>query len=321
MDYTPLAQRIAGTPLAALTPQLQPAFLDSLRHGDFQRWRRLESALPRLTPSVVEPGAIVRIGRAGDIDTPTRAELSARLRELIPWRKGPFELFGIAIDAEWRSDLKWTRLVNAIAPLAGKTVLDVGCGNGYHCFRMLESGAAQVLGIDSHLPYVGQFWALKHFLPELPVDVLPLALEQWPAMEPAFDTVFSMGVLYHARSPLDHLLHLKRALKPGGELVLESIVVPGDKGYALTPSGRYARMGNVWFVPGVATTVSWLERCGFEQIRVIDESPTMAIEQRKTEWMPFDSLEDSLDPNDSGRTIEGYPAPRRAVILAAAGTT
>lgn len=319
MDYTPLAQRIAGTPLDALTPQLQPAFLDSLRHGDFQRWRRLESALPRLTPSIVEPGAIVRVGRTEDIDPSARAELSARLRELIPWRKGPFELFGIAIDAEWRSDLKWTRLVNAIAPLTGKTVLDVGCGNGYHCFRMLESGAAQVLGIDSHLPYVGQFWALKHFLPELPVDVLPLALEQWPVMEPAFDTVFSMGVLYHTRSPLDHLLHLKRVLKPGGELVLESIVVPGEKGYALTPTGRYGRMGNVWFIPSVATTVSWLERCGFEQIRVVDESPTTATEQRKTGWMPFDSLEDSLDPSDRGRTIEGYPAPHRAVILASTG--
>jgi len=318
MDYSPLMRDIEGTRLAPLQPFLEPAFLDTLRHGDFQRWRRLESELPALVPCRIEPGDVVRIGDPEDIGPERRVGLEQRLRELVPWRKGPFELFGIHIDAEWRSDLKWARLAGAIAPLRGRTVLDVGCGNGYHCFRMLEAGAVRVLGSDSHLPYVGQFWALKHFVPELPVDVLPLALEQWPALDAVFDTVFSMGVLYHARSPMDHLLQLKRLLRPGGELVLESIVVPGERGYALTPGERYARMGNVWFVPSVTTMESWLARCGFADIRLIDDSPTTGVEQRKTAWMPFDSLEDSLDPDDPQRTIEGYPAPRRAVVLATA---
>ena len=41
-------------------------------------------------------------------------------------------------------------------------------------------------------------------------------------------------------------------------------------------------------------------------------------EQRSTEWMRFDSLASALDPNDSGRTVEGWPAPERALLLAEA---
>ena len=38
-------------------------------------------------------------------------QLRNSLKELMPWRKGPFHLLGIDIDAEWRSDLKWQRLL------------------------------------------------------------------------------------------------------------------------------------------------------------------------------------------------------------------
>ncbi|MFN9977777.1 MAG: DUF1698 domain-containing protein, partial [Phycisphaerae bacterium] len=46
---------------------------------------------------------------------------------------------------------------------------------------------------------------------------------------------------------------------------------------------------------------------------------TTLSEQRRTEWMTFESLEDFLDPLDSARTIEGYSAPVRALISATAG--
>ncbi len=316
MDYSSLLPLIANTPLATLEPLLTPAFLDTLRHGDFQRWRRLVESLPRITPSSYQAAEQIVVGKADDADKASLAELEAKLRELIPWRKGPFSLFGIDIDSEWRSELKWQRLLPHLSPLTGKTVLDVGSGNGYHCFRMQGAGARLVIGVDSHLPYVGQFWAAKHYLPELPVYVLPLALEQWPQADAAFDTVFSMGVLYHSRAPMEHLLQMKKLLLPGGELILESIVVPGGKGYSLTPRDRYARMGNVWFVPSVDTMMSWLERCGYDNIRLVDESLTTEQEQRQTPWMPYDSLLDSLDSDDRSLTIEGYPAPQRAIVIA-----
>jgi tRNA (mo5U34)-methyltransferase len=39
-------------------------------------------------------------------------------------------------------------------------------------------------------------------------------------------------------------------------------------------------------------------------------------EQRPTAWMRFESLPDFLDPDDPTHTVEGLPAPRRAVLIA-----
>jgi tRNA (mo5U34)-methyltransferase len=316
MYYSTLEATLGRYGLQQLQPFVGDDFLDSLRHGDFQRWRQLAANLPQVRAALIELGEVVRVGAEEEIDSATREEIHARLRELTPWRKGPFNLYGIHIDTEWQSQLKWARLQHHIQPLHGKTVLDVGSGNGYYSFRMHGAGAALTIGIDPHLPYVGQFAAIKHFVPELPVHVLPLGLEQWPDIIEAFDTAFSMGVLYHRRSPVDHLLQLHKCLKPGGELVLETIVVDGPEGYSLIPEQRYARMNNVWFVPSIATTERWLQRCDFTDIRVINESLTSTAEQRKTEWMPFDSFQESLNANDPSLTIEGYPAPKRAIILA-----
>jgi len=316
MHLKPLQQLIKGQSLEALAPLLEECYLDGIKHGDFSSWRERLSRLPRLTASSFELGSTIRFGDIADCDATTQLTLSEQLREFIPWRKGPFEICGINLDSEWKSDLKWNRLKHQIAPLKDNTVLDVGCGNGYYGFRMLEAGARLVIGIDPHIAYVAQFWALKHFVPELPVFVLPVALENLPLPLEAFDTVFSMGVLYHRRSPIDHLLQLKQCLKPGGQLVLETLYVDGGKGYCLTPEAKYARMSNVWFVPSIATTLNWLQRCGFIDTEIIDESITTTDEQRATEWMPYQSLQDALDLHDSNKTIENLPAPRRVTITA-----
>ena len=316
MNLKPLQELLDGSPLEALLPFTTDEFLQKIRYGDFPRWLKLLSELPQIQPSSVEFGSKVRIGCASDSDPETLAQLHKQLLGFIPWRKGPYELFGIDIDSEWQSDLKWDRLKKEITPLESRRVLDVGSGNGYYGFRMLEAGAEMVLGIDPHIAYLAQFWLLKHFAAQSPVFVLPLTLEQLPPSLNYFDTVFSMGVIYHRRSPIDHILQLKSCLRPGGELVIESICVDGEAGYSLTPEKKYARMGNVWFVPSIPTLLQWLSRCGMEQISVIDESITTVDEQRKTEWMPFDSLEDALDMNNPRLTIEGLPAPKRVVVKA-----
>ena len=258
----------------------------------------------------------VLIGDPADCDEATRPQLRNQLLDFIPWRKGPFEVFGIELDCEWRADMKWARLDGQIAPLKGRRVLDVGCGNGYYCFRMLGRQAGQVIGLEPHIPYAMQFWALKTFVPDASCWVLPMALEDFPGRSEYFDSAFSMGVLYHVRSPLDHLVSLHDSLRPGGELVLETIFVEGGEGYSLTPKNRYAQMRNVWFIPSIATLEVWLERCGFVDWKIIDRSITTPEEQRTTEWMPFESLVNSLDREDSKRTIEGYPAPMRVLLTA-----
>jgi len=265
---------------------------------------------------VVDLQSQVKIGIAADIDLDVRANLANDLRRLMPWRKGPISIFDISIDTEWRSDWKWRRLQEHIQPLDGRFVLDVGCGNGYFGWRMIGAGARLVLGLDPFLLYVVQHQACHHFLPQLNSFVLPLGVEALPAESAAFDTGFSMGVLYHRRSPFDHLYTLLEALRPGGELVLETLVIDGRDGEVLVPRGRYARMRNVWFIPSLATLHSWLQRTGFSDVRLIDVTPTTPAEQRTTPWMHFQSLPDFLDPVDPARTIEGYPAPQRAIFLA-----
>lgn len=276
---------------------LQNERFSASAHGDFERWR-----------------AVIAQLRSASND----AERRALLLQLAPWRKGPFDIGGVHIDAEWRSDLKWRRVEDAIAPLTGRHVLDVGCGNGYYALRMVERGAAAVLGIDPTLLYVMQFLAVTAQLPATPVAVLPLRLHELPDACHAFDTTFSMGVLYHQRSPLEHLRQLRGTLRRGGQLVLETIFIPGEESRACTPPDRYARMKNVWLLPSLAELSTWLRRSGFRDIEVIDTSITTSEEQRSTEWMSFESLADALDPEDPTRTVEGWPAPRRVIATAMA---
>ena len=128
-----------------------------------------------------------------------------------------------------------------------------------------------------------------------------------------------MGILYHRRSPLDTLLQIHPLMVPGGLLVLETLVLEGDEEVALFPERRYAKMKNVFFIPTIACLTHWLQRSGFSDIRCVDVSRTTPREQRKTQWIDTQSLEDFLDPANPAKTVEGYPAPVRAMVLATAG--
>lgn len=309
--------------LAGWSEQLErelPLLFEPGRNGNLPRWLDLLERLPLIKTETVDLGsARVQIGSASECDTAQQHHIEQLMRKLHPWRKGPFELFGIHIDSEWHSDWKWERLEHEIQPLEGRKVLDVGCGNGYYALRMAGAGADFVVGIDPNLLFLSQFRALTSFLANPPeVYFIPVGMEAVPANAQWFDTVFSMGVLYHRRSPLDHLYELRGALRQGGELVLETLVIEGGRGEILVPGQRYAKMRNVWFIPTVDELIHWLERAGFIQIRCIDQSVTTTEEQRVTSWMEFESLADFIDPEDPTRTIEGYPSPRRALLCAVA---
>lgn len=287
------------------------------RHGDLEKWEGALSGLPSVKPSYVDfTSDAVVIGTERDCSNEQQSEAFHQLMQLHPWRKGPFDLLGIHIDTEWRSDFKWRRLVGHISSLQDRLVLDVGCGNGYHCWRMAGVGARFVLGIDPTLLFFMQFRAIEHFAPSWPVQMLPLALEGLGEVGGYFHTIFSMGVLYHRRSPLDHLIQLRDLLVAGGELVLETLVVEGDESTLLIPEGRYARMRNVWFLPSCDMLLVWLKRCGFVDCRVVDVNITSFEEQRSTPWMQFESLRECLNPDNPELTLEGLPAPRRALIIA-----
>lgn len=285
-------------------------------HGTMPTWQKALLGLPQLKPSRMELKTKVEIGQAEDLVEISPDEFAEHLQAFHPWRKGPYSLFGVDVDTEWRSDWKWDRVLPHIKALKGRKILDIGCGNGYHGWRMIGEGADLVLGIDPTLLSVMQFHVVQRYLGDQNHFVLPLGIEDIPADLACFDTVFSMGVLYHRRSPLDHLVELRGTLRSGGELVLETLVVEGEEDTAFMPEGRYAKMRNVWFLPSITTMHLWLRRCGFKDLACVDINRTSVEEQRRTDWMRFESLADFLDQQDHTKTIEGHPAPLRAIFTA-----
>lgn len=309
-------------PWAELLPsQLQDILIDK-EHGDQQRWLDALALLPNLEQVQANLSAHDLQLSSASINAEQQQQCEQGLRGLMPWRKGPFRFFDTHIDTEWRSDWKWERVLPHLAPLKNRLVLDVGCGSGYHMWRMLGEGAERVIGVDPSRLFLMQFQAYKKYLQAsghtAKADLIPLKMEDVPARLKAFDTVFSMGVLYHRKSPLEHLQELKDALRKGGELVLETLVIEGDERACLMPEDRYAQMRNVWFIPSVEMLLLWCRRVGFKNARVVDLNQTSLEEQRQTDWMRFNSLVDFLDQEDKSLTIEGYPAPLRAVVIAEA---
>ena len=312
---------------AEVAPRIFPRRLERFyrhaNHGDYAGWLDAIGRLPDITPTSASLDRDeIRIGRPEDCSASQRETMTRQLQRLLPWRKGPFNLFGLEIDAEWRSGMKWRRLQDRIAPLSGRTVLDVGCGNGYYGWRMLGAGAGRVVGTDPTLRYVMQQRAMAKYLPDAPFDILPFTLETLVAggavpVLPAggFDTVFSMGVIYHRRDPEKHIRDLLKFLRPGGELVLESLVIDGKSGDLLQPGDRYARMRNIWAIPSITTLEDWLSAAGLTSIEIADVSVTTPAEQRATEWTFEQSLADFLDPQSPHLTIEGHPAPKRAIVI------
>ncbi|MEX1301075.1 MAG: tRNA 5-methoxyuridine(34)/uridine 5-oxyacetic acid(34) synthase CmoB, partial [Desulfotignum sp.] len=260
----------------------------------------------------------VSAGTSGDLSGTERHQLETLLKQLAPWRKGPFDLFGIHVDAEWRSDMKWDRIAPHLPDLTGKRILDIGASNGYYMFRMAGRDPGLVLGLEPQSAFFCQYLAVQKYVNQKNVACLPATYEEMPRFVDCFDLVFCMGILYHRRSPVDMLKEIHDCLKPAGTLVLENLVLKGNSHLCLFPEDRYAKMRNVYFIPDLSVMTSWLSRAGFKEIQCLDITPTTLAEQRKTDWIQTESLGDFLDPDDPAKTVEGYPAPVRAVVMARA---
>ncbi|MXW54547.1 MAG: tRNA 5-methoxyuridine(34)/uridine 5-oxyacetic acid(34) synthase CmoB [Gammaproteobacteria bacterium] len=282
--------------------------ITQINDGNLKNWLNVLDRLPCIGSTTTELDELVRVS-VPRLSSKKCDLISSAVDALIPWRKGPFSLFGLEIDAEWRSDLKWKRIVDKI-DLSSKRVLDIGSGNGYFGFRMLEAGAETVTGLDSSMLPVMQAALINHFA-KLPNIVLPVrfGVDDWALK---YDVAFSMGVVYHQRNHRAHIAGLYESLHKGGLAVLETIVADSP----IYPKDRYAGMRNVWCIPSLESISDAMTAEGFSSVRVADVTVTTSSEQRTTQFMPFRSLANVLSPTDPKLTIEGYPAPKRAVILA-----
>lgn len=280
---------------------------------DGQRYRAILDQLPELETAFSIKDGKVCVGKQND---PNASAWIEAARELIPWKKGPFELCGETIDAEWRSDMKWDRLAPHLGKLKDARVLDIGCNNGYFLFRLAELGVKLAHGIDPVLPFASQFELIHRAsgLTNVAFDLFGMEhVDQWNEQ---WEFIFHMGIVYHHRSPIHQLLAIREALVPGGSAIIETIGIPGDEPVALFPQDRYARMGNVWFVPTLPCLIAWADKARFTDIEVLADTDLTSDEQRLTAWCPppMQSLLDGIDPKNPNLTIEGHPAPRRFMI-------
>lgn len=246
------------------------------------------------------------------------AALEELAKSLCPWKKGPFNLFDIKIDAEWRSDHKWERIVPAMDSLKDKVICDVGCNNGYFMFRMAHHQPRLVLGLDPVLHMQAQFDLVQNYVSAPGLNFELFGVEHLPLFKNVFDVIFHMGIIYHHRHPIQQLLDIRESLKPGGVVYLETIGIPGEESIALFPEDRYGRMSNCWFVPTMSCFINWAKRARLTNVEILADTPLTEDEQRLTPWCPppFQSLKASLDEEDPNKTIEGHPAPRRFLIKA-----
>jgi 2-polyprenyl-6-hydroxyphenyl methylase/3-demethylubiquinone-9 3-methyltransferase len=116
--------------------------------------------------------------------------------------------------------LEW---IQSRAPLAGKRVLDVGCGGGILADSMARKGAS-VVGIDlaGKALKVAQLHALEAGTPN--VEYREISAEAIAAQEPAsFDVVTCMEMLEHVPDPASVVAACRTLVKPGGWVFFSTI--------------------------------------------------------------------------------------------------
>jgi len=281
----------------------------------FLRYRTpFESLAPFRARSVDCSGDTVIIGRSNELGADDQAQVKAAMQAFMPWRKGPFSVFGIDIDAEWRSERKWQRLLPMLPDLEGKIIADIGCNNGYYMFRMAPYRPKMVLGLEPSMQHYYCFKALNSMAGQEALHIDLLGVEHLSLFPDCFDVLFLMGIIYHRASPIDVLRDIYQALRPGGTLLLESQAIPGEEPIALFPDKTYAKAPGTYFIPTGHCLRLWMEKAGFDQVELFCQHSMSSEEQRSTEWMIFESYSDFIDPQQPELTVEGYPAPQRVFL-------
>jgi tRNA (mo5U34)-methyltransferase len=281
---------------------------------DRQKWMTWKNIAPLrdVIDNLQDIECEVKLGDTIKISGKYTNNILNEAKKLMPWRKGPYELFDTFIDAEWQSNIKYN-LLRPYFSLKDKKVADIGCNNGYYLFRMQEDNPKSLVGFDPSPIYKTQFDFLNHFIKSEIVYEL-LGVEHLEFYEEKFDIIFCLGVLYHRSDPVVMLKQLFKGLDKQGEAILDTFYIDGDNEMCLCPKSTYSKIPNIYFVPTIPVLRNWCLRAGFKSFEVLKTSVTQANEQRKTQWIEGESLKDFLNPNDSTKTVEGYPAPARVYV-------
>lgn len=308
-----LGPRVDLPALLALRDRLQERLND-------ERWQRWRDGANRVSGMRASSLSIVndhiRFGSADDLTAAEAQRLEEALKAFLPWKKGPYDICGHRIDSEWRSDLKWRRILPHLGDLSGQVVADIGCHNGYYMYQLRALGAKNVIGFEPMPIHYFNHQLLQTLYPTPEISLELFGVEQIDLFPESFDTILCMGILYHHTDPIGLLRKMRMALKPKGRIIIDCQGIPGDDSLSLTPTNRYAGASGVWFLPTMSCLQNWARRAGLSRQTPFYSAPLDSSEQRATQpWADVKSLKDFLNPSDPTQTIEGHPAPWRHYLM------
>ena len=214
-DYLDQYAKQLGT--SAISDLRSDFYQKNLSNQWYQKLRPLKESISQIKTDFLENSSPrVKIGRAGELDAPQAKLLQSLCEHLIPWRKGPYDVFGISIDAEWDSSIKWSRLKPHLN-VRGKKVCDIGSNNGYFMWKLLEESPDLVVGLEPVTKHWACFEIFKGFLNKsVPAFMEPMGVEYLSLYPKFFDTILCLGIYYHRRDPLVMLKEIFDALARGG---------------------------------------------------------------------------------------------------------
>lgn len=139
---------------------------------------------------------------------------------------------------------EWEDLQKLLPDFAGKQVLDLGCGYGWHCAYAAEHGAAHVTGVDLSEKMLGVARQKASF-PQ--VEYLHAAIEDVDFPPERFDVVFSSLAIHYLQDFPALAEKVRTWLKPGGDFVF-SVEHPIFTAYG-NQDWYYDEQGNILHFP------------------------------------------------------------------------
>jgi SAM-dependent methyltransferase len=158
---------------------------------------------------------------AQDPKTGVRAPLPVTGRMAIEKTTGYQTFDGQDGDSDSPAKLVCLRLPDE---LGGKSLLDIGCNEGYFCIEAHRRGAGRVVGIDANAEIVGRARSRDHTADYRVSD-------WWNLPDEKFDVILFLSAIHYEPRQRELLSHLATRLKRGGKLILECGVAP-DSGKA-----------------------------------------------------------------------------------------
>lgn len=162
-------------------------------------------------------------------------------------------------------------------PIAGLSVLDIGCWDGYFSFEARRRGASGVVAAD-HFVWDGPGWGQKAAFdlareaidPSVEPLVIPFEDMTPDAVGERFDIVLYLAMLYHLKDPLGAIE--RAAAFAERMIVVETHVdnrLPADvPAFAFYPKDEVGGDPSVWWGPNVAGLRAALIACGFSKVEV-----------------------------------------------------